>query len=39
MTNSAGNFRQVGDDVLGDAIAEIFLFGIAAHVVEGQDGD
>jgi hypothetical protein len=35
----SGNFRQVGDDVLGNAITEIFLFGIAAHVVEGQDSN
>lgn len=30
---------QLGDDVLGDAVAEISLLRIAAHVVEGQDGD
>ena len=28
--------RQVGDDVLGDPIGEIFLFGIAAHIGERQ---
>ena len=31
--------RQLGDDVLGDAVGEEFLLGIAAHVVERQDGD
>ena len=30
---------QIGDEVLGDPIGEIRLFGIAAHVVERQDGD
>jgi hypothetical protein len=30
---------QVRDDVLGDAVAEIFLFRIAAHVGERQDAD
>ena len=33
------HLRQVGDDVLGDAVAEIFLLGIAAHVDERQDAD
>jgi hypothetical protein len=31
--------RQLGDDVLGDAIAEISLIRIAAQVGEGQNGD
>ena len=31
--------RQFRDDVLGQAIDEKFLFGIAAHIGEGQDGD
>ncbi len=35
----AGDFRQVGDDVLGDPIAKIFLLGVAAHVCEWQHGD
>ena len=34
-----GRLRQVGDDVLGDAVAEVFLLRIAAHVGEGQHGD
>src|SRR5208282_617011 len=35
----AGNLRQVGDDVFGDAVGEIFLLGIAGHVGEWQNGD
>ena len=31
--------RELGDDVLGDAVGEILLFGIAAHVGERQHGD
>src|SRR5262252_9209909 len=31
--------RQVGDDVLGDALREILLFGIAAHICKGQHRD
>jgi hypothetical protein len=31
--------RQAGDDVLGDAIGEVFLLGVAAHVGKGEDGD
>jgi hypothetical protein len=31
--------RQRGDDVLGNAVGEILLFGIAAHVGERQHGD
>ena len=33
------NLGEVGDDVLGDAVAEIFLLRIAAHIREGQDED
>ena len=33
------HFAQVGDDVLGDAITEILLLRIAAHVGEGQHAD
>src|SRR5271165_5986806 len=35
----SARFRQQGDDVFGDAVSEIFLFGIAAHVGEWQHGD
>ncbi len=35
----AGNLGQVGDQVLGHAVREILLLGVAAHVDEGQDGD
>ena len=31
--------RQRGDDVLGDAVGEIFLLGIARHVLERQHRD
>ena len=31
------DLRQIGDDVLGDAVAEELLLGIVAHVGEGQD--
>ena len=31
--------RQLGDDVLGDAVGEVLLVGIAAHVLERQYGD
>ena len=34
-----GNLGEVGGDVFGDAIAEIVLLGIVAHVDEGQDDD
>jgi hypothetical protein len=37
-----GNIAEVGerrDDVLGDAVGEIFLLRVAAHVDEGQHGD
>src|SRR5262249_34404618 len=30
---------QIGDNVLGDAVAEVFLLRIAAHVGERKDGD
>ena len=33
------DLREVGDDVLGDAVAEVFLLGVAAHVVERQHDD
>ena len=32
-------FRQGRDDVLGDAVGEIVLLRIAAHILEGQDRD
>ena len=35
----SGNPGQIGDDVLGDAVAQILLFRIAADVLERQDGD
>ena len=35
----ARDLRQVGDHVLGDAVAEILLLGIAAHIGERQHGD
>ena len=35
----ARNLGQIGDDVLGDAVGEILLLGIARHVVEGQHCD
>jgi hypothetical protein len=31
--------RQLGDDVLGDAVGEVILLRLAAGVHEGQDGD
>src|SRR5206468_7736306 len=31
--------RQLGNDVLGDPVAEILLFGVATYVREGQHGD
>jgi hypothetical protein len=31
--------RQSGDDVLDEAIAEIFLLGVTAHVLKGQHGN
>jgi hypothetical protein len=34
-----GDFREVGDDVLGYPVAEIFLLGVAAHIGEGQHTD
>ena len=33
------NLGEVGGDVLADAVAEVFLFRIAAHVLERQDAD
>src|SRR5437868_1200133 len=35
----ARDLREVGDDVLGNAITEIFLFRIATHIVERQHGN
>src|SRR5689334_3204444 len=32
----SGDLRQVGCDVLADPVAEIFLLGVAAHVLERQ---
>jgi len=32
-------FRQCSDNVLGNAVDEILLLGIATHVVERKDGD
>ena len=34
-----GDLREIGDDVLGDAVAEIVLLGVARHVDEGQHRD
>src|SRR5689334_4625132 len=34
-----GNLRKVGRDVLADAVAEIFLLRIAAHIDEGKDAN
>ena len=34
-----GELGQVGDDVLADAVAEVLLLGVAAHVLERQHGD
>ena len=34
-----GDLGEIGDDVLGDAVREIFLLGVSRHVGEGQDGD
>ena len=31
--------RETGEDVFDDPISEVFLFRIAAHVEEGEDGD
>ena len=31
--------RQSGDDVLGQAVGEVLLLGVAAHVLERQDSD
>ena len=39
MTKSWRELRQGGDDVFGNAVGEVFLFGIAAHVDEWQDRD
>ena len=34
-----GEPRQLGDDVLGDAVAEVFLIRVAAHAGKGENGD
>ena len=34
-----GEPRQLCDDVLGDAVAEVFLIRVAAHAGEGENGD
>ena len=34
-----GDLAEIGDDVLGDAVREVFLLGVAAHVGEGQHAD
>jgi hypothetical protein len=34
-----GEARELGDDVFGNAVAEIILLRIAAVVAEGKDGD
>ena len=33
------HLREVGDDVLGDTVADVFLLRIAAHIREGEDDD
>ena len=38
-THERRDLAEVGDDVFGDAVAEVFLLGIAAHVGERQDAD
>ena len=35
----SGNLRKIGNDILGNAVAEIFLLRVAAHIVERQNGD
>ena len=39
ITDKRRDLGQIGDDVFADAVAEIFLLGIAAHIGEGQDRD
>ena len=34
-----GEPRQLRDDVLGDAVAEVFLIRVATHAGEGENGD
>ena len=36
---NAPQFRQLGDDVFGDAVREMLLLSVARHVDEGQDGN
>ena len=38
-TASAETLLKIGDDVFGDAVAEVLLLLVAAHVGEGQDAD
>ena len=35
----AGELGEIGGEVLGDAVAEILLLGVVAHVDEGQHDD
>ena len=35
----SGDLAEVSDDILRDAVTEVLLFGIAAHVVKGKDND
>ena len=37
--DKARHLREVGDEVLGHAVGEVRLVGVAAHVVERQHGD
>ena len=39
MTNRLESLERVGGEVLGDAVAEILLLGVVAHVDEGQHDD
>ena len=39
MTKNQRCRDRPGDDVLGETVGEVFLLGIAAHVLERQDGD
>ena len=35
----ARQLRQRGNQIIGNAVAEIFLLGVTTHVSEGQHGD
>src|SRR5208282_99458 len=37
--HQTADLRQIGDDVIADAIGEVLLFGIARHVGKRQNGD